>query len=101
MCWQVEYLNQSIVEGREGCGIHKWPKKPKLAHITDYLPADLSADAHPRINISKNDRGKILTKIKQSIIRFQLIDIIINRLVINPYFGSVTISQFVKIFHKW
>ena len=38
-------------EGREGCGIHKWPKKPKLAHITDYLTADLSADAHPRINI--------------------------------------------------
>ena len=69
MCWQTEYLNQSIWgggqidfffwggEGREGCGIHKWPKKPKLAHITDYLPADLSADAsadaHPRINIRK------------------------------------------------
>ncbi len=31
-------------ESREGCWIHKWPKKPKLAHITDYLPADLSAD---------------------------------------------------------
>ena len=69
MCWQTEYLNQIIGGGgqivfffwggggREGCGIHKWPKKPKLAHITDYLTADLSADAsadaHPRINISK------------------------------------------------
>ena len=37
MCWQTEYLNQIIGggEGREGCGIHKWPKKPKLAHISD------------------------------------------------------------------
>ena len=52
MCWQTEYLNQRG-EGREGCGIHKWPKKPKLAHITDYLLADLSADAQARIDIRK------------------------------------------------
>ena len=62
MCWQSEYLSQSIGGGgganrflgggiREGCGIHTWPKKPKMAHITDYLPADASADAPCRINI--------------------------------------------------
>ena len=63
MCWQSEYLSQSIGGGggqivfflgwgiREGCGIHTWPKKPKMAHITDYLPVDTSADAPCRINI--------------------------------------------------
>ena len=41
---------------REESGVHTWPKKPKMALITDPLPADLSpdasADAPPRINIS-------------------------------------------------
>ena len=41
--------------GREGYGDFTSPKKPKMALITDPLPADLSpdasADAPPRINI--------------------------------------------------
>ena len=40
---------------REGYGVYTSPKKPKMALITDPLPADLSpdasADAPPRINI--------------------------------------------------
>ena len=40
---------------REGYGVYTLPKKPKMALITDPLPADLSpdasADAPPRINI--------------------------------------------------
>ena len=54
MCAKSLIINKRG-EGREGCGIHKWPKKPKLAHITDYLPAEVSADASAdapcRINI--------------------------------------------------
>ena len=41
---------------REGSGVHTWPKKPKMALITEYLPAvasaDATADATCRINIS-------------------------------------------------
>ena len=41
---------------REESGVHTWPKKPKMALITEYLPADASADATAdatcRINIS-------------------------------------------------
>ena len=41
--------------GREGYGVYTSPKKPKMALITDHLPADLSpdasADAPPRINM--------------------------------------------------
>ena len=32
--------------------VHTCPKKPKMALITDYLPAAASADATCRINIS-------------------------------------------------
>ena len=36
--------------------LHTWPKKPKMALITEYLPAaasaDATADATCRINIS-------------------------------------------------
>ena len=43
------------VGGREGYEVYTSPKKPKIALITDHLPADLSpdasADAPPRINI--------------------------------------------------
>ena len=42
--------------GREGSGVQTWPKKPKMALITEYLPAaasaDATADATCRINIS-------------------------------------------------
>ena len=66
MCWQTEYFSQSMGGGivflnlfggggREGYGAHILPKKPKMAPITDHLPADLSPDASadtpPRINI--------------------------------------------------
>ena len=30
---------------REGHGGRTWPKNPKMAHISEYLAADLSADA--------------------------------------------------------
>ena len=38
---------------REGHGGRIWPKKPKMALISEYLAADLSADALCIINIGK------------------------------------------------
>ena len=39
------------VDQSEGHGGHIWPKKPKMALISEYLAADLSSDALCIINI--------------------------------------------------
>ena len=59
MYWQTDYLSQIVCLGerwrggdqREGHGGRIWPKKPKMALISKYLAADVSADALCIINI--------------------------------------------------